>query len=42
VPVLIFFNGVLTAYIQSVWALTFMQLAKPKEDAPIMIVEANA
>ena len=40
-PVLIFFNGVLTAYIQSAWALTFMKLAQPKEEAPIMI-EANA
>jgi hypothetical protein len=40
-PVLILFNGVLTAYIQSVWALTFMQISQPKEDAPI-IIEANA
>jgi Zn-dependent protease with chaperone function len=40
-PVLIFFNGILTAYIQSAWALTFMQLAGPKEDAPVF-VEANA
>ena len=40
-PVLIFLNGVLTAYIQSAWALTFMKLASPKEDAPILI-EANA
>ncbi len=40
-PVLIFFNGVLTAYIQSVWALTYMRLAKPEETAPIF-VEANA
>jgi hypothetical protein len=40
-PVLIFLNGVLTAYIQSAWTLTFMRLAQPKEDAPILI-EANA
>jgi hypothetical protein len=40
-PVLIFLNGILTAYIQSAWALTFMQLAQPKEDTPI-IIEANA
>jgi hypothetical protein len=40
-PVLIFFNGILTAYIQSAWALTFMQLAAPKEEAPI-IIEENA
>jgi hypothetical protein len=42
VPVLILFNGVLTAYIQSVWTLTYMKLAQPKEDAPIIITEANA
>jgi hypothetical protein len=41
VPVLIFFNGILTAYIQSAWTLTFMQLAAPKEEAPV-IIEANA
>lgn len=43
-PVLILFNGVLTAYIQSAWALTYMKLsqpAQPKDDAPI-ILEANA
>ena len=40
-PVLIFLNGILTAYIQSAWALTFMQLASPKEDVPVF-VEANA
>ena len=40
-PVLIFFNGILTAYIQSAWALTYMKLAQPKEDTPI-IIEANA
>ena len=40
-PVLIFFNGVLTAYVQSVWALTYLRLTKPQEDAPIF-VEANA
>jgi len=43
-PVLIFLNGVLTAYIQSAWALTYMKLsqpAQPKDDAP-MIIEANA
>ena len=41
IPVLIFFNGVLTAYIQSVWTLTYLRLAKPKEDA-LIFVEANA
>ncbi len=40
-PILIFFNGVLTAYLQSAWTLTFMRLTKPKEEAPV-IIEANA
>jgi hypothetical protein len=41
-PVLIFFNGILTAYIQSAWTLTFMQLAQPKENNTPIIIEANA
>jgi len=40
-PVLLFFNGILTAYIQSAWALTFMRLTKSKDNTPIHI-EANA
>ena len=40
-PVLLLLNGVLTAYLQSAWTLTFMQVAKPKESAPVF-VEANA
>ncbi len=40
-PVLIVLNGVISAYIQSAWALTFMKLTQPKEDAPL-IYEANA
>ena len=40
-PVLIILNGIMTAFIQSAWALTFMKLAQPKEDAPL-IFEANA
>jgi hypothetical protein len=40
-PVIIVLNGILTAYIQSVWTLTFMRLTVPKENAPVF-VEANA
>jgi hypothetical protein len=40
-PVIIFFSGILTAYIQSAWTLTFMQLSKPKESAPALF-EPNA
>ena len=40
-PVLLFFNGVLTAYIQASWTLTYLRLVKPKEEAPV-IIEANA
>lgn len=36
-PVLIFFNGIITAYLQTAWTLTFMQLAKPKENTPILL-----
>lgn len=34
-PVLILLNGVLTAYIKTAWALSYMQLAKPAENTPI-------
>jgi len=40
-PVLIVLSGILTAYVQSAWALTYMRLAKPKENAPV-ITAANA
>ena len=40
-PVLLFFNGVLTAYIQASWTLTYLRLVKQKEEAPV-IIEANA
>lgn len=41
-PVLLVLNGILTAYIQTVWALTYMRLtAKPQDNAPV-ILEANA
>ena len=40
-PVLLLLNGILTAYIQTVWALTYMRLTKPVDNAPV-ILEANA
>lgn len=40
-PILLILNGILTAYVQSVWALTYMRLTKPPENAPV-ILEANA
>jgi hypothetical protein len=40
-PILIFLGGILTAYVQTVWALTYMRLTKPQASAP-EIVEANA
>jgi hypothetical protein len=39
-PLLIIFNGFLTAYIQSVWVLTYIRLTGPKESVPL--VQANA
>jgi len=35
-PVLIGLNGILTAYIKTAWALSYMQLAKPAENTPIL------
>jgi hypothetical protein len=42
-PVLLVLNGILTAYIQTVWALAYMRLTAvpPQDNAPV-IVEANA
>lgn len=40
-PILLFFNGILTAYIQASWTLTYLRLVKPQEEAPV-IIEANA
>jgi hypothetical protein len=40
-PLLILLNGLISAYLQAAWTLTFMQVATPKESAPA-IVEANA
>lgn len=40
-PILLFLNGILTAYIQSAWALTYLRLTQQKEEAPV-IIEANA
>lgn len=40
-PVLYLLSGILAAYIQSVWTLTFLRLSKPQEDAPLF-AEANA
>jgi hypothetical protein len=35
-PVLFFLNGLLTAYVQAVWTLTYMRLIpKPQDDAPV-------
>jgi hypothetical protein len=39
-PVLLVLNGVLTAYLESVWTLTFMRLTKPKEKIESPIIPA--
>lgn len=41
IPVLLVLNGILTAYVQSAWALTYMRLSRPHDNAPV-ILEANA
>lgn len=40
-PILIGLNGVLTAYMKTAWALSYLQLTKPSENMPIH-AEANA
>jgi len=40
-PILLVLNGILTAYIQSTWTLTYMRLSKPQDHAPV-VFEANA
>jgi hypothetical protein len=42
-PILLLLNGILTAYVQTVWTLTYMRLtaAPPQDNAPV-IIEANA
>ncbi len=40
-PILLAFNGILTAYIQTAWTLTYLRLARPKMEAAV-IIEGNA
>ncbi|HLO16584.1 MAG TPA: hypothetical protein VK206_17255 [Anaerolineales bacterium] len=40
-PVLLVLSGILNSYVQTVWALTYMRLTKPQDNAPVML-EANA
>ena len=40
-PILIGLSGVLTAYMKTAWALSYLQLTKPSETTPIH-AEANA
>ncbi len=41
-PILLVLSGILNAYVQSIWTLTYMRLtAKPRDNAPIEL-EANA
>lgn len=40
-PVLFGLNGILTAYMKTAWALSYLQLVKPKENTPI-IAQADA
>ncbi len=39
-PILLVLNGIITAYMQSAWALTYMRLTRPLSNAPVP-VEAN-
>lgn len=35
-PVLLGLNGILTAYMKTAWALSYLQLNKPKENTPVL------
>jgi hypothetical protein len=41
-PVLLLLSGILNAYVQSVWALTYMRLTAKPPDNPPVVLEANA
>ncbi|HEX2997823.1 MAG TPA: hypothetical protein VHP14_23575 [Anaerolineales bacterium] len=41
IPVTWLLNGVLTAYTESAWTLTYMRLTKTQSNAPV-VLEANA
>jgi hypothetical protein len=40
-PILLVLNGIVSAYMQTAWALTYMRVTKPQASAPV-IIEANA
>ena len=42
-PILLVLSGILNAYVQSVWTLTYLRLTgKPPQDNPPVLLEANA
>jgi hypothetical protein len=41
-PILLILSGILNAYVQSVWTLTYMRLTKPPRDNAPAVLEANA
>ena len=41
IPVSLLLNGIVIAYTESVWTLTYLRLTKPQDNAPI-VAEANA
>jgi membrane-anchored glycerophosphoryl diester phosphodiesterase (GDPDase) len=41
-PILLILSGILNAYVQSVWTLTYMRLTKPPQDNAPVVLEANA
>ncbi|MBL8063790.1 MAG: hypothetical protein JNK32_12255 [Anaerolineales bacterium] len=40
-PVLLVLNGILTSYMKTAWALSYLQLTKPAENTPV-VVQVNA
>ncbi len=42
IPVAWLLQGIITAYAEAAWTLTYMRLTKPQDNAPIVAAEANA
>lgn len=42
IPVALVFQGIITAYTESAWTLTYMRITQPKQDDDVTILEANA
>jgi len=42
IPVALLLQGIVVAYTESAWTLTYMRLTKPQDNEPVASIEANA